>query len=152
MPSRSRQVPADPPEGFYPYPRSSAFLDLVGPLYQCGEGESLQVGMWIDERHANRNGGCHGGLLSTIADSFLTRFASVVRFGEQAMAGDHPPAVVTMHLSVDFLGPVRRGAWIQMGARADRIGHKTIYTSGLMTCDGAPVLRANGIFQAKPVR
>lgn len=149
MTSKAVQHPIDPPPGFEPYHRSSAFLQLIGPLYQAGSGVSLRAGLRIDARHANRRGVCHGGLLSAVADTFLTRYATIARYGEDAMSGEHPPALVTVHLSVDYLGPVRMGEWIEFAARVDRIGKKLVHTSGLITADGKPAVRAYGIFQAK---
>ena len=39
------------PEGWRPIPRLSPFNALVGPLYQRSAGESLSIGMRIEEKH-----------------------------------------------------------------------------------------------------
>ena len=63
---------ATTPDGFEPFAYSSAFLDAVGPLYQGARSDgSLLLGLRIEERHCNRRGFAHGGLLVTLADLVL---------------------------------------------------------------------------------
>jgi acyl-coenzyme A thioesterase 13 len=59
------------PEGWRPIPRLSPFNALVGPLYQRSAGESLSIGLRIEEKHGNSRGICHGGVLATLADLAL---------------------------------------------------------------------------------
>src|ERR1044072_344026 len=44
------------PEGWRPIPRLSPFNALVGPLYQRSAGESLSIGLRIEEKHGNSRG------------------------------------------------------------------------------------------------
>lgn len=49
------------PEGFQPLQRRNPLLDLLGPFLVRGEGDSLELGLLLDERHTNSRGGISTG-------------------------------------------------------------------------------------------
>jgi len=129
------QVPAQ----FLPSSRSSPYLDLIGPIYESGNGANYRLGMRIDERHVNARGACHGALLSALADVHLGRLAGL------AMTTRTP--IVTIHLGLDYLSPAKIGSWLEAFGRVDRIGRSLAHSSGMITADGKETLRCNAIFQ-----
>ncbi len=87
------------PAGFEVWSRGSPYLDLIGPFYVRRAEDGLVWGLRIEERHANRRGFAHGGLLATLADITLGHTA--------AQSRDPPALAVTVNLTTDFAGSAR---------------------------------------------
>ena len=95
----------DVPEGFKALRRgSSPFLSSLGPLYARKEGESLVIGLRIEEKHLNTRGVAHGGMLVTLADSALGIVIASLRTPPQPM--------VTVNLTADFADAAKEGDWV----------------------------------------
>lgn len=133
------------PEGFTPSRRSSGYLDLIGPIYEAGEGADYRIGLRVDSRHLNTRGTCHGALLSALADVFLGRIV--------AMSASPPLALVTAHLGLDYIAAPSPGAWLEAVGQVDRIGKTLAHSSGRILADGKIALRCSGVFQltSRPV-
>lgn len=132
----STQIPA----GFAPFKLSFGFLEANGPLYGKWENERLLLGFRVELRHCNPGRVAHGGMLATFADMLLP-IAS--RFQSKTDMGFLP----TVNLSCDFLAPAPLDAWVEGRADPLRITKNLLFAQGLVTADGEPVLRANGIFK-----
>jgi acyl-coenzyme A thioesterase 13 len=132
-------TPAAPPAAFALSKRSSNLLDLLGPLYESGKGPGYRVGLRVDERHTNSRGFCHGGVLAVIADVFLSRLIAVSR--------QPPLGFVTVNLGLTYLAPAKLGDWLEAAGHVDRAGKTLAHSSGTITANGTPVLRATGTFQ-----
>ena len=127
------------PAHFSPSSRSSPYLDLIGPIYESGNGSNYRLGMRIDERHVNARGFCHGALLAALADVHLGRLAGL------AMEARIP--LVTIHLGLDYLASAKIGSWLEAFGRVDRIGRTLAHSSGMITADGKEALRCSAVFQ-----
>lgn len=127
------------PQGFSQSDHSSPFMDLLGPLHDRGVAEDYRLGMVVEERHTNRIGQCHGAVLAALADVHLLRLIALTR--------DPRPTLVTTHLGLDYLSAAPLGAWLEAHGRIDRIGRTLCHSSGTITANGKPVLRASGVFQ-----
>lgn len=127
------------PEGFVPTDHSSPYMDLIGKLYESGEGDSYRLGMRVEEHHTNRLGQCHGAVLAALADVHLLRVIALTRKPRLTM--------VTVHLGLDYLSPAPLGSWMEGRGRIDRMGKSLCHSSGMIYADGKPVLRAAGVFQ-----
>jgi uncharacterized protein (TIGR00369 family) len=149
MTSTTQPAAPDLPEGYSHSRRHSNYLDLVGPIYEAGEGDTYRIGLRVSTQHANARGICHGGLLATLADTCLTRLAMIAAHGPESMGARGFAPMVTIHLGLDYLGPARLGDWLEASGRLDRAGRKVIYTSGTITANGKPSMRMTGIFQVK---
>jgi acyl-coenzyme A thioesterase PaaI-like protein len=57
----------------------------------------------------------------------------------------------TISLQVDYLGPSPLGAWVQGEGEILRTTRNMLFAQGLVTADGAPVLRVSGIFKMCPL-
>lgn len=53
----------------------------------------------------------------------------------------------TVSLSIDYLGPAPLGAWVQGQAEVLRGTRNLLFAQGLVSADGQPALRVNGIFK-----
>ena len=51
--------------------KTQAFGTHVGPIYRPIDGDGLTFGFFTDERHANKRGVTHGGMLATAFDIAL---------------------------------------------------------------------------------
>ena len=70
------------PEGFKlaaPRNRPNPFNQMVGPFYEKREGKAVSLGLYIEEKHTNSRGICHGGLLATMADLALGEAVEMLR-------------------------------------------------------------------------
>lgn len=119
--------------------QSDAFEQRSGPFYEKIDEDGRAVSAFRAEpRHMNGAGFMHGGCLMTFADSALFSIA------RDAMDGGHG---VTLSLTGDFLDPAQVGQLIEARGEVVRAGGKTIFTQGIVTADGTPVLRFNGIIR-----
>jgi uncharacterized protein (TIGR00369 family) len=130
----------DIPAGFAPFKLAFGFLEGNGPLYGKWDDDHLLLGFRVELRHCNPGRVCHGGMLATFADMFLPIAA---RFQAKTDMGFLP----TVNLSCDFLAPAPLGVWVESRAEALKITKNLLFAQGTATADGAPVLRANGIFK-----
>jgi uncharacterized protein (TIGR00369 family) len=135
----------DVPAGFSPSKRSSGYLDLIGPIFEAGEGAGYRLGLRVDSRHVNTRGTCHGALFSALADVYLGRLA--------AMSATPPIPLVTAHLSLDYIASASLGAWLEAEGQVDRVGKTLAHSSGRILADGKIALRCAGVFQvtSRPV-
>ncbi len=118
---------------------SDAFEQNAGPFYEKVEADGSTVSAFrAEQRHMNGAGFMHGGCLMTFADGALFTIA------REAMEGARG---VTLNLTGDFLDPVQVGQMVEARGEVVRAGGKTIFAQGIVTADGKPALRFNGIIR-----
>ncbi|WP_325343492.1 PaaI family thioesterase [Xylophilus sp.] len=129
--------PHIPPPGFVEYVPTGGFMRTLGLVYTRQETDgSITAGLFIHERHLNTHQVAHGGLLATVADSILGFNA-----GKAATA-----PVVTVNLSVSYLGRVKEHDWLEVAVRIERTGRRLVFASCLGQVGGQPVVKAEGVF------
>jgi acyl-coenzyme A thioesterase PaaI-like protein len=79
-------------------------------------------------------------MLATFADMLLPISA---RFQSKVDMGFLP----TVNLSCDYLAPAPLDSWVEGRADPLKVTRNLLFAQGLVTADGEPVLRANGIFK-----
>jgi uncharacterized protein (TIGR00369 family) len=126
------------PEGFEAIPRLSPFNALVGPLYERRDGDSVSIGMRIEDKHTNSRGVCHGGLLATLADLSLG-YAMLAKSGDRG-------GFLTVQLSVDYAGAARSGDWVESKVEIQRVGARLAFANCYLLSGGKPIVRASAIF------
>jgi len=126
------------PEGFRKIERLSPFNALVGPLYERRDGETVSIGLAIEEKHVNSRGICHGGVLATLADLALG-YAMLARSGDKG-------GFVTAHLAVDYAGAARPGDWIESKVEIQRVGSRLAFANCYLISNQKPIVRASAIF------
>ena len=126
------------PEGFQKIERLSPFNALVGPLYERRDGESVSIGLVIEEKHTNSRGICHGGVLATLADLALG-YAMLAKSGDKG-------SFLTAHLAVDYAGAARQGDWIESQVEIQRVGARLAFANCYLIADEKPIVRASAIF------
>jgi acyl-coenzyme A thioesterase 13 len=127
-----------PPGGFTRHPRSSPFLDLIGPLYSRGTGAGLQLALRADQRHTNGSGFVHGGILATLADLALGY--------AMASSEDPPLALTTASLTIDFAGSATPGDLLTTTVDIQRIGTRMAFANCYLHVAERRIARASGIY------
>jgi acyl-coenzyme A thioesterase 13 len=129
--------PAVPPD-FVPFAHTSPFLDSVGQFYVKGWGKDLQLGVFIEERAANRRGSAHGGFLAAVADVALG----------YAMATSEAPiaALTTASLTIDYAGAARIGDWLEARVDLQHLGRQLGFANVYLFVGEKRVARASGVF------
>jgi uncharacterized protein (TIGR00369 family) len=131
----------DTPAGFAPLLMIGDFVAVNGPLYVCNEGERVQFGFRVEQRHTNPMGICHGGMMATFCDMLLP--LSVHR--QRADVGMR--FLPTISLQIDYLAPAPLGSWVQGEAEVLRVTRSLVFAQALVTADGEPAARVSGIFK-----
>ena len=132
----------NPPEGFVPTPQVAAPELYAGPYYERRVETGYQLGFRVADRHLNVAGDCHGGVLATFADLQGYPIKKALNL-----------AVVspTISLSLDYVAPVKLGAWVQTEPQLVRRTKRLLFFASLITADGEVALRTNGIYRLTEV-
>lgn len=127
------------PEGFAPLERPSPFLYTVGPLFIRDDGTEREViALRVEDKHTNTVGIAHGGVLASLAD---------VALGHRLVFSTVPPrTLVTVNLTVDFIGSAKRGEWIEARVEIQKSDGRTAFASARLTVGNKQIVRASGIF------
>ncbi len=128
------------PAGFRPLTlEPNGFIEVNGPLYGKGEGDRFMLGIRVEPRHCNPRNACHGGMLMTLCDMQLALGSNyqgkLLRF------------LPTVNLNADFLAPAPLGSWVEGRTEVLRVTRNLVFAQAILTADGTPVLRGNGIFK-----
>jgi uncharacterized protein (TIGR00369 family) len=126
------------PEGFALLPSTSPFHELVGPLYAKREGSRISIGMIVQDKHRNRHGSVHGGMIAMLADFAMGQAAS--------LAEDPPRKVVTISLGVDFAGNAKPGDWVEAQVDVYRPGKRVAFVNCFVARGTERIGHASGTF------
>ncbi|MBP7336858.1 PaaI family thioesterase [Niveispirillum sp.] len=125
-----------------PVETADHFAQMVGPLSMLvmpgNPEEPVRIGFRVEEKHCNKLGGCHGGMLGTVLDLALGYVANFARQEE---------GTPTISLSVDFLRPAPAGTWIESRCRLIETTRRMIFVDGLLICRQGTVARGNAIYR-----
>ena len=97
------------------------------------------LGIRIEQRHCNRRGFAHGGLLVTLADLALG-YSSGHGIDESTM-------LVTINLSADFAGSARIGDWVEAHADVQQSGRSVAFANCYLRANDRRLVRVSGIFK-----
>ena len=127
-----------PPAGFTRHYRQSPVTDPWEPLYsRKGEG-AVSIGLQAAPAHANSRGFVHGGLISALADNAMG-LSCAETLGDVS-------GLVTVNLTVDFLGSANLGQWVEITPKVNRAGGRLCFAEALVTADGEPCAKAHATF------
>lgn len=129
---------SDIPEGFGPLPRTSNFLQMVGPVYSRSDDTGLVLGLRIDERHANGRGIAHGGLLTTLADLALGYNCARLVEPNQTL--------ITTSITIDFVASASIGDWLTAHTDVQQTGKRLGFANCYLIVGDRRIARASGIF------
>ncbi len=132
------------PEGYVPIVMVEAFTTRIGPIYSRQTGDNIQLGFRVEESHLNIEQVVHGGMLATIADQAI---------GINIAHGTGSEYdVLTMHLSVDYIGPAYLGDWVEATAKLTKEGGRIRFGNCELRAGGRLLLTGSAIFAARPTQ
>lgn len=143
-PAGSEAAQAAAPDGFRRFRESNQFVAVNGPLFLRGEGRDFTLAFRVEERHCNRIGICHGGMLATFADVLLPAGT------RQQVPNLEHYFLTTVTLQLDYIATVRVGSWVEGRMEVLRSTRTMVFVQGLVTSDGNLVLRCSGVFKVGP--
>ena len=126
------------PEGFERHTRRSGLTEPWEPIYARRSGTDFRLGFRGAVPHANSRGFIHGGLISALADNAMGLSCGLEL--------KEPSGLVTVSLSVDFIGSARIGQWIEIRPEAIKTGKSLCFARALVTADDVVCARASGVF------
>lgn len=128
------------PPGFERHTRRSGLTDPWEPIYARRTDHETNLGFRGAAPHANSRGFIHGGLISALADNAMglscgQRLADI-------------SGLVTVSLSIDFVGSAKIGQWIEIRPEVIKTGKSLCFARALVTADDAICARASGVFMS----
>jgi acyl-coenzyme A thioesterase PaaI-like protein len=129
----------DVPAGFARHDRKSPLTEPWEPLYARRAGDAVILGLWAGDAHTNSRGFVHGGLITALADNAMG-LSCARRLGNAA-------SLLTVNLTVDFLGSALKGQWLEFDTVFVKPGSTLCFTQAFVTADGQPCARANAVFR-----
>lgn len=133
----------DIPDGFSPHVRKSPLTDPWEPLYARKAEDRLVLGVRVREVHCNSRSMPHGGFLAALADNAMGLSLGV------ALAAARQPAggLVTVSLTLDYLGSAKLGQWLEFDTDFVKLGRSICFAEATVRADGVPVARARATFK-----
>lgn len=137
---------SDPiPNGFVPHSRRSPFTDPFEPLYARVSPDQYSLGTLLRDIHCNSRGLVHGGFIATLADNAMGLTCGY----DLGRAGKTVSAMVTVNLSVDYVGRAKVGDWLQTDSRIVKRGASLAFVETRLISADDIVARANATFKFK---
>lgn len=127
------------PEGFERHFRQSPVTNPWEPLWSRRDEHGLTIGFHVREAHCNARGLLHGGVTSSLADNAMGLAC--------ADASADARGLLTVHLSVHYLGSATVGQWVEVRARPRRVGGSLAHAHGEVLADGETVATASAVFK-----
>lgn len=134
----THHIDLGPPPGFVARARPSPFNDLTGPMYSRRDGLKRIIGLRVLEKHCNRSGIMHGGMIATLADVALGH--------NLALQSDPPRGMVTANLSVNFAGSARVGDWLEVHVDVQKHGGRLAFANCYIHCGDKRIAHASAVF------
>lgn len=132
------------PEGFVLHDRRSPVTDPWRPIWARRSDTAFQLGLYLAEAHTNSRGLAHGGLISALADNAMGLTCWLHR--------PESGGLVTVNLSVDFMGAGRIGQWLEIRPEMIRTGQTLAFARALILADDAVIAQAAATFHVAPPR
>lgn len=130
-------IPDGVPAGWVLRP-TKRFATHVGPFYTPAPGDDTRCGFLASEKHGNKRGVVHGGMLATAFDVCLGNAA-------WASIGEKPCA--TVQLNVQFIGALKLGEFADLRAEVMRVTRSVIFLRGTMHVGERLVASADGVWK-----
>ena len=132
-----------PPQPFVLHSRKSPLTTPWEPIYADIRADRWVLGIEIREPHTNSRGAPHGGLIAALADNAMGLSCGVVL----GTVGIKSSGLVTVSLSLDYLGAATLGQWLEFDTNFIKPGQSLCYADATVRADGKPVARAHATFK-----
>jgi uncharacterized protein (TIGR00369 family) len=129
---------ADIPEGFEQHFRQSPLTDPWEPIYSKRTEDAVIIALRLATPHTNSRGLAHGGLMTSLADNAMGLSCAMKLGGDTRL--------VTVSLSIDFIGPAQTGQWLAVETDVIKAGGTLCFAQCVVRADGTICARASGTF------
>jgi uncharacterized protein (TIGR00369 family) len=127
-------------DGWEPF-ENKGFIGLIGPVvFRSHEGRT-QCGFVASDKHENRNGVIHGGMLAAFSDRSL---------GTGARLGRPGIKTATIELSMHYVSSVNVGEFVQIDCEIVRMTKTLAFMRGTLTVGTRVVATAEGVWKIMP--
>ena len=125
LPHRTFIVTAsfDPAAAGWQKVKAGAFLETIGPIWRRSDRGRTLCGLVVTDKHTNRAGFAHGGVLTTLLDSALGLASAEAQGGGQQ---------ATIGLNVQFIAPVRVGDFITVECEVVKATRTLMFMQGTL--------------------
>jgi uncharacterized protein (TIGR00369 family) len=124
--------------GWKPMPAED-YPALIGPFLARRDGDGgWRYGFVAEQRHLNKGGVVHGGMLVSFADDAL---------GATVWAAIGRRPVTTVQLNTQFVAPVRLGEFVEVRAEVLRATRTVVFVRGVLEVAGGAVVHADGVWK-----
>jgi uncharacterized protein (TIGR00369 family) len=118
--------------------KTQAFGAHVGPFYGPPDGGALRCGFRADERHGNKRGVTHGGMIATAFD---------VALGNASWEAAEQRRCATVQLNVQFVGALQLGEFATIDAEIVKLARTMVFVRGVMKVDDRIIAVADGVWK-----
>ncbi len=130
------------PENFKVHDRSSPVTKPWEPLYARRRDRAIDLLFEVKDAHCNSRGFLHGGVLTALCDNTMGMSLAVCFDGAR-------PSIVTINLSVDFIGSANIGDLVLIEPTVIRAGNNIGFCEALVQCGDTAIARANATFRVR---
>jgi uncharacterized protein (TIGR00369 family) len=136
--ARSASASFDAPaNGWVKMDESDNFTIMIGPLWARSDREGGRYGFLATDKHLNRNGVVHGGMLLTFADKAM---------GLTAWEAGGRPSHATIQLETRFIRAVTRDRFVEARCRIIRQARALAFVEATLVTGDTTVVEASGIW------
>lgn len=114
------------------------FNTFVGPYYEWEGGDSMRAGFVTDDRHGNKRGVTHGGMIATSFD---------VALGNAAWSAAEGQRCATVQLTIQYVGALHLHEFAEVTVELVRATRSLVFLRGVMVANGRMVATADGVWK-----
>ncbi len=114
------------------------FNTFVGPYYEREGGDSMRAGFVTDERHGNKRGVTHGGMIATSFD---------VALGNAAWSAADGQRCATVQLNIHYIGALHLHEFAEITVEVVRATRSLVFLRGVMVSGGRMIATADGVWK-----
>ena len=114
------------------------FNTFVGPFYEPEGGDTMRCGFVTDERHGNKRGVTHGGMIATSFD---------VALGNAAWSAAEGKRCATIQLTIQYVGALQLHEFAAVTVEVVRATRSLVFLRGVMVANGRTIATADGVWK-----
>lgn len=114
------------------------FIGLIGPIVFKTHESKTYCGFVASDKHENRNGVIHGGMLAAFSDRAL---GTAVRHARPGIK------TATIELSMHYVSSVDIGEFVEMECEVVRLTRSIAFMRGILSVGNRTVATAEGVWK-----
>ena len=118
--------------------QSVGLTDLVGPFWMRQESKGWAYGFVVEDRHLNRGGITHGGMIATFLDIVM---------GRTAHDAIRPRSCATVQLNLHYISASLPGEFVEARAETVKTTNTLVFSRADCTVGDRVIASANGLWK-----